>query len=100
MSVAATSEAGPAALVVAGGLAVAVAVAAAVGIPGDDAAVLIASSFGVALVAYALGRAALRRSRSPVVVALIPVAAVALGSLAVSRWAWNRSLASYTSAPS
>jgi signal transduction histidine kinase len=73
------------ALVVAGGLAVAVAVAAAVGIPADDAAVLIASSFGVALVAYALGRVALRRSRSPVVVALIPVAAVALGSLAAAK---------------
>jgi signal transduction histidine kinase len=72
-------------LVVAGGLVVAVAVAAAVGIPGDDAVVLIASSFGVALVAYALGRVALRRSRSPVVVALIPVAAVALGSLAAAR---------------
>jgi signal transduction histidine kinase len=80
-----TSEAGPAALVVAGGLAVAVAVAAAVGTPADDAAVLIASSFGVALVAYALGRAALRRSRSPVVVALIPVVAVALGSLAAAK---------------
>ncbi|HEY8525766.1 MAG TPA: ATP-binding protein [Acidimicrobiales bacterium] len=73
------------ALVVAGGLAVAVAVAAAVGIPADDAVVLIASSFGVALAAYALGRGVLRRSRSPVVVALIPVVAVALGALAAAR---------------
>jgi signal transduction histidine kinase len=81
----ATGREGLPALVVAGGLAVAVAVAAAVGIPGDDAAILIAASFGVALVAYALGRVALHRSRSPVVVALIPVAAVALGSLAAAK---------------
>jgi signal transduction histidine kinase len=81
----ASSRDGLPALVVAGGLAVAVAVAAAVGIPADDAAVLIASSFGVALVAYALGRVAMQRSRSPVVVALIPVAAVALGSLAAAK---------------
>jgi signal transduction histidine kinase len=80
-----TGREGLPALVVAGGLAVAVAVSAAVGIPGDDAVVLIASSFGVALVAYGLGRVALRRSRSPVVVALIPVAAVALGSLAAAK---------------
>jgi signal transduction histidine kinase len=72
-------------LVVAGGLAVAVAVAAIVGAPADDAASLIASSFGVALAAYALGRVAVRRSRSPVVVALIPVVAVALGSLAAAK---------------
>jgi signal transduction histidine kinase len=73
------------ALVVAGGLLVAVVVAAVVRIPADDSVVLIVSSFGVALVAYAFGRVALRRSRSPVVVALIPVAAVALGSLAAAR---------------
>jgi signal transduction histidine kinase len=77
--------AGLPALVVGGGMAVAAGVAAAVGVPADDSAVLIASSFGVALFAYALGRVALRRSRSPVVVALIPVVAIALGSLAAAK---------------
>ena len=73
------------AAVVAGGLAVAAAAAATLDMPGDDAVVLVATSFGVALAAYLGGRWALRRSRSPVVVALIPVAAMALGSLAAAQ---------------
>jgi signal transduction histidine kinase len=73
------------AAVVAGGLAVAAAAAATLDMPGDDAVVLVATSFGVALAAYVGGRWALRRSRSPVVVALIPVVAMALGSLAAAR---------------
>lgn len=71
--------------VVAAGLAVAAAVAAAYGLPAADAAVLVGLSFGVALATYMAGRALLVRSRSPVVVALIPVAAVALGALAAAR---------------
>jgi len=73
------------AAVVAGGLAVAAAAAATLDMPGDDAVVLVATSFGVALAAYLGGRWALRRSRSPVVVALIPVVAMALGSLAAAQ---------------
>jgi signal transduction histidine kinase len=75
----------PAAIVVAGGLTLAVVAASALGLPAGDTAVLAASSFGVALVSYLVGRAALVRSRSPVIVALIPVAAVALGALAAAR---------------
>ena len=55
------------------------------GLPASDAAVLVAISFGVALATYAVGRAAVVRSRSPVVVGLIPVVSVALGSLAAAR---------------
>ena len=44
-----------------------------------------AISFGVAIVAYAGGRLVLRRFRSPLVVALIPVVAVAFGSLAAAQ---------------
>jgi signal transduction histidine kinase len=71
--------------VVAGGLLIAGAAAAAIGLPADDTAVLIACSFGVALLAYAVGWCVLRRSRSPVVVALIPVVAIALGALAAAQ---------------
>jgi signal transduction histidine kinase len=71
--------------VVAGGLVIAVVAAAAIGLPADDTAVLIGCSFGVALIAYAVGWCVLRRSRSPVVVALIPVVAIALGSLAAAQ---------------
>jgi signal transduction histidine kinase len=71
--------------VIAGGLLVAVLAAAAIGLPADDTQLLIAYSFGVALIAYAVGWCALRRSRSPVVVALIPVAAIALGALAAAQ---------------
>ena len=41
--------------VVAGGLLLAVAAATAIGLPADDTAVLIASSFGVSLAAYGAG---------------------------------------------
>jgi signal transduction histidine kinase len=66
------------------GLAVAVGAAASLGVPARDWAQLVGISFGVAVGAYAAGRLVLRRSRSPVVVALIPVAAVALGLLAAA----------------
>ena len=68
-------------LVVAGGMLVAVVAAAALDLPADDTAVLVALSFGVALATYAAGRLALARVRSPVVVAAIPVVAVVLGAL-------------------
>jgi signal transduction histidine kinase len=55
------------------------------GLPAGDTAVLVAISFGVALATYAAGRAAVVRSRSPVVVGLIPVVSVALGALAAAR---------------
>jgi signal transduction histidine kinase len=72
--------------VVVAGLAVAVVSAVVLGLPVRDALVLMVASFGVALVAYLVGRALLRRSRSPVVVALIPTAAMGLGLL-VAAWA-------------
>jgi signal transduction histidine kinase len=72
-------------VVVATGLLVAIGAAASLGLPGGDAVQLVGISFGVAIIAYAGGRLALRRSRSPIVVALIPVAAMALGSLAAAR---------------
>jgi signal transduction histidine kinase len=73
------------ALVVAAGLAVAVGAAASLDMPADDTAVLVAASFGVAMLAYLGGRAALRRVHSPVVVALIPVVATAAGSLVAAK---------------
>jgi signal transduction histidine kinase len=79
------AQAVPAAGVSVAGLAVAVVAAASLRMPAGDAARLVAISFGVAVVSYAVGRVTLRRLRSPVVVALIPVAAVALGSLAAAR---------------
>jgi signal transduction histidine kinase len=74
----------PAAVVASGFLLAAVA-AVAVGMPAGDTLMLVAYSFGGALVAYTVGRAALRRSRSPVVVALIPVVSLAVGSLAAAQ---------------
>jgi signal transduction histidine kinase len=71
--------------VVAGGLVLAMAAAAAIGLPRHDTVVLVAFSFGVALAAYGAGWLALRRSRSPLVVALIPVVAIALGALAAAQ---------------
>jgi signal transduction histidine kinase len=71
--------------VVVGGLAVAAVAAVSLGVPAGDAVVLVASSFGVSLAAYLAGRVALRRVRSPVVVALIPVVAIALGLLAAAQ---------------
>jgi signal transduction histidine kinase len=71
--------------VVAAGLLIAIGAAASLGLPAGDAAQLVAISFGVSITAYAGGRLALRRSRSPLVVALIPVVAVAFGSLAAAQ---------------
>jgi signal transduction histidine kinase len=71
--------------VVVAGLAVAAFAASMVDKPADDTLVLIAYSFGGALASYLAGRALLRRVRSPVVVALIPVASIALGALAAAR---------------
>ncbi len=85
MSVATGVVRAPAAtLVVTAGLVVAIGVAASLGLPAGDATQLVAISFGVSIVAYAGGRLALRRLRSPLVVALIPVVAVAFGSLAAA----------------
>jgi signal transduction histidine kinase len=72
------------AAVVAGGLLVAAVAAVALGLPAHAVLDLIAYSFGGGLVTYAVGRLALRRSQTPVVVALIPVVAIALGSLAAA----------------
>jgi signal transduction histidine kinase len=71
--------------VVALGLVVAGLSAAGLDMPGGDAVVLVATSFGVGLAVYLVGRPSLRRSRSPVVVALIPVVATVLGLLAAAR---------------
>ena len=71
--------------VVAAGLLVAIGAAASLGLPAGDAVQLVIISFGVSILAYACGRLALRRSRSPLVVALIPVFAVAFGSLAAAQ---------------
>jgi signal transduction histidine kinase len=79
------SRAATVAAVVAAGLAVAVVAAAGLGMPAGDSAVLVATSFGVGLVAFLAGRVVLRRSRSPVVVALIPIVATVLGLLAAAR---------------
>ena len=70
--------------VVAAGLLIAIGAAASLGLPAGDAAQLVVISFGASITAYAGGRLALRRSRSPLVVALIPVVAVAFGSLAAA----------------
>ena len=59
--------------------------AASLGLPAADASQLVAISFGVSIITYAGGRLALQRSRSPLVVALIPVVAVAFGSLAAAQ---------------
>jgi signal transduction histidine kinase len=73
------------AAVLAGGVVTAAVAAALFGMPARDASVLVAISFGVALATYAAGRAAVVRSRSPVVVGLIPVVSVALGALVAAR---------------
>ncbi len=67
------------------GLAAAGAAAAAADLPARDAAQLIGLSFGVAVAAYALGRVALRRSRSPIIVALIPIVSFGIGALAAAQ---------------
>jgi signal transduction histidine kinase len=71
-------------VVVTVGLLIAIGAAASLGLPAGDTAQLVAISFGASITAYAGGRLALRRSRSPLVVALIPVVAVAFGSLAAA----------------
>jgi signal transduction histidine kinase len=71
-------------LAVVAGLLIAIGAAASLGLPAGDAAQLVAISFGASITAYGGGRLALRRSRSPLVVALIPVVAVAFGSLAAA----------------
>ncbi len=70
---------------VAGGLLAAVVAAGVAGLPGRDASQLVALSFGVALVAYVLGRNALRQRRSPVIVAVVPVVSIALGALVAAQ---------------
>jgi signal transduction histidine kinase len=80
-----TGSARRVAAVLAGGVVTAAVAAALFGMPARDAAVLVAISFGVALATYAAGRAAVVRSRSPVVVGLIPVVSVALGALVAAR---------------
>lgn len=71
--------------VVVAGLVIAAFAASMVDLPAGDTLVLIGYSFGGALACYLAGRALLRRVRSPVVVALIPVASIALGALAAAR---------------
>ncbi len=66
------------------GLAIAIWAATAAGLPGRDTWQLIGLSFGVASVAYLAGILLLRRAKSPVVVAVIPVASLVLGALAAS----------------
>jgi signal transduction histidine kinase len=78
-------SAGRVTAVLAGGVMTAGVAAALFGLPARDTAVLVAISFGVALATYAAGRAAVVRSRSPVVVGLIPVVSVALGALAAAQ---------------
>ena len=71
--------------VVAGGVGLAAVAAALGGIPRADAIDLVALSFGAALVAYITGGAVLRRLRSPIVVALIPLISLGVGSLAAAQ---------------
>lgn len=67
------------------GLTIAAIAAASAGIPRRDATTLIVLSFGVAIVAYALGRIALRRHHSPLIVAVIPIVSFGLGALAAAQ---------------
>jgi signal transduction histidine kinase len=67
------------------GLVVAGLAAATAGLPLGDGTVLVALSFGVALVGYLAGRSALRRNQHPLVVALIPVVCLAAGTLAAAQ---------------
>ena len=78
------SELRPAMTVVVG-LAAAAATAVAAEMPRHDAVQLVALSFGVALGAYAFGRLALRRHRTPLIVAIIPVVSFGLGALAAAQ---------------
>ena len=67
------------------GVAAAAAAAAAAGMPARDATQLMVLSFGVALATYVLGRLALRRLHTPLIVAVIPVASFGLGALAAAQ---------------
>jgi signal transduction histidine kinase len=67
------------------GLAAAAAAAAAAGMPARDATQVMGLSFGVALASYVLGRVALRRHHTPLIVAVIPVASFGLGALAAAQ---------------
>jgi signal transduction histidine kinase len=67
------------------GLGAGLAAAVAAGLSGADTVQLIVLSFGVALAAYGLGRSALRRSQSPVIVALIPIASFGIGALVAAQ---------------
>ena len=66
------------------GLTIAAGAAAAADLPTGDTVQLVALSFGVASAVYLVGALALRRTRNPVVVALIPVASLVLGALAAA----------------
>lgn len=70
---------------VAVGFAAAASAATAAGLPGGDATQLVLLSFGVALAAYGLGRAALRHTQSPVIVALIPIVSFGVGALVAAQ---------------
>lgn len=72
-------------VVTAAGLLAAIVVAAFAGLPAPDVVQLVVLSFGVAVLAYTLGRWALHRRQHPIVVALIPVGSLALGALAAAR---------------
>lgn len=67
------------------GLVAAGAAAAAAGMPRTDAVQLVSLSFGVALATYVLGRGALRRHHTPLIVAIIPVLSFGLGALAAAK---------------
>ena len=69
------------AAVVVTGLVVAVGVALVAGLPAGDLLELIGTSFGIAFLVFVLGGAAIRRYRSPFVVALIPLVSTGLGAL-------------------
>ena len=83
---------GRAGCVVAAGFATAAIVAAGAGIPAQDAATLVALSFGTAVTSYAVGAAGMRPMRrrwgvgaAASVVALIPIVSAAVGALAAAR---------------
>lgn len=67
------------------GLAAAALAASMVDLPADDTLVLVGYSFGGGLAAWGAAWLLLRRVRSPVVVALIPIVSIALGALAAAR---------------
>jgi len=70
---------------VAGGLTLGALVAFIAGRTATEAGQLIGLSFSVALVLYLVGRRALRWRRSPMIVALIPVASIGIGALVAAQ---------------